>query len=556
MDKIDSLGIKVPNAVLVCGLTESKEDEEILEFLKGFGSFNRTVKIDDPTTEFHTNLIIEYNYGTAVQDLESLLPYTHSLKSNPEITYHVRALASVYTQKVGSDVTQTYLDKLKGIAKLSGKDYEEVLKEVMSQIEDSIEAAEPSKHATSPQHSRETDQAAEPSQHVSPSQLLADAPPLTESDSARVSQRTTPSSSNPKTNMALSPSELNPPEVQKIVVEHIVRSEDRPSHSHSTLRLRGFSGKVPRPHSEVDYDTWRSHVDLMMKDLSVSDLEKTRKILESLLVPASDVVRHLGPEAPPTAYLHLLDSAFATVEDGEELFMRFMNTFQDSGEKPSTYLQRLQVALGKSVRRGGVSAQDTDKHLLRQFCRGCWDNVLLADLHLEHKKQSPPPFAELLMLLRTEEDKQEAKVMRMKQHLGTTRQKAVSHMQTVCNCSEPQAESDASSIHELKKQVADLKSQLTSLMKKKKTTPSKRETVEMTETQKPDHATTETNLPSQRGATPKPKPWYCFRCGEDGHIVSTCESDANPALVAAKRKELRQRQQLWEAQNTSTSLLN
>ena len=236
--------------------------------------------------------------------------------------------------------------------------------------------------------------------------------------------------------------------MQRIVVEHIVRSEVKPSHSHSALRLRTFSGKIPRPYSEVDYDTWRSHVKLMMKDTSVSDLERTRRILESLLVPASDVIKHLGPEAPLTAYLQMLDSAFATVEDGEALFVRFMGTLQDSGEKPSTYLQRLQVALGNAVRRGGVPAQDSDKHLLRQFCRGCWDNVLLADFHLEQTKQNPPSFAELLLLLRTE-DRQEAKATRMKQHLGVTKQKAMSHVQSVYDCGETQAELDVSSIPEL-----------------------------------------------------------------------------------------------------------
>lgn len=122
------MGIKVPNAVLVSGLTGSEKDEEILDFLKTYGSVNRTEKIDDPATEFHTNLIVEYNHGTAMQALEPLLPHTHPSPGSPDITYHVRALASVYTLKVGSDVTQTYLDKLKGIAKLSGKDFEEVLK--------------------------------------------------------------------------------------------------------------------------------------------------------------------------------------------------------------------------------------------------------------------------------------------------------------------------------------------------------------------------------------------------------------------------------------------
>lgn len=132
---------------------------------------------------------------------------------------------------------------------------------------------------------------------------------------------------------------------------------------------------------------------------------------------------------------------------------------------------------------------------------------LLADLHLEHKKkQNPPSLAELLKLLCTEEDRQEAKVMRMKQRLGTTKQKAVSHVQAACNCGETRAESDARSIHELRKQVADLKSQITNLMKKKKHL-STQEIVKVTEKQKP-----ETNLPSHTSAPSKPKPWSCFRC--------------------------------------------
>lgn len=177
----------------------------------------------------------------------------------------------------------------------------------------------------------------------------------------------------------------------------------------------------------------------MMKDSSVSDLEKSRKILESLLVPASDVIRHLGPEA-------LLDSAFATVEDGEELFAQFMNTLQESGEKPSTYLQRLQVALNNAVHRGGVPVQEVDKHLLKLFCRGCWDNNMLADLHLEHKKHNSPSFAELLLLL---------KAPRGKRHLGgSIKQKAVMHVQNVCDCGAAQAGSDTNSIHEKHKETS------------------------------------------------------------------------------------------------------
>lgn len=51
---------------------------------------------------------------------------------------------------------------------------------------------------------------------------------------------------------------------------------------------------------------------------------------------------------------------------------------------------------------------------------------------------------------------------------------------------------------------------------------------------------------------PRPKPWYCFRCGEDAHIASACSKDPNPMLVAAKRKALKEKQRLWESYNNPT----
>lgn len=87
----------------------------------------------------------------------------------------------------------------------------------------------------------------------------------------------------------------------------------------------------------------------------MSQLQCTRLIHDSLLPPACDIVKHLSPDTLPKVYMQQLDSAYGTVQDGEELYVKFMDTYQDSGEKPSTYLQRLQVVLQHAVKRGGVS---------------------------------------------------------------------------------------------------------------------------------------------------------------------------------------------------------
>ncbi len=156
------------------------------------------------------------------------------------------------------------------------------------------------------------------------------------------------------------------------------------------------------------------------------------------------------------------------MEDGEELFDQFMNTLQDPGEKASTYHCHLQAALNLAVKRGGAAAGEADRHIIKQFCRGCWDNNLLSDLNLEEKKSHPSAFLELLLLIRTEEERQAAKATRMKKHLGSHRQRAMAHSQSACVCSQQAAvQPELDPLTELKQQVAFLQSQLTTLMAKK-----------------------------------------------------------------------------------------
>ncbi|KAL2080727.1 hypothetical protein ACEWY4_024520 [Coilia grayii] len=206
------------------------------------------------------------------------------------------------------------------------------------------------------------------------------------------------------------------PEVQKVVVEHVIRANDSAS-SHSSAKLRSFSGRLPTPHHEVDYKTWCSHTEFLLSDSTLPPRYVTRKTVESLLAPAANMIKHLGPHANVQAYLCILDSAYGTVENGDELFVKFLNTLQDAGEKPFAYLSRLQKALNQAVQRG-LPENDLDRQLLKQFCRGCWDNTLINSLQLEQKKKVPPPFSELLLLLWTEEDKQAAKSICMSHHLG------------------------------------------------------------------------------------------------------------------------------------------
>lgn len=136
MDVIQNHSVKIPNAVLVRGITGTEKDEEILDFLKQYGSINRVIPVEHSSSEFYPSLVVEYNLGHAVEALVPELPYAHG--GGDGFTYEIQTLSSVYSQTIVSNTTRTCITELKDAAKLSGKDFTEVLKDMMSQISQSI----------------------------------------------------------------------------------------------------------------------------------------------------------------------------------------------------------------------------------------------------------------------------------------------------------------------------------------------------------------------------------------------------------------------------------
>lgn len=127
MQVIQTSGVKIPNSVLVSGLIDTEADEDLYDFLKQYGSIQRKIPVDLPQSEPGLQVIIEFTYGTALQSLSSILPYKLASKTQTDITYHIKTLASVYTPEVSQSATRMYLSELKEIAKQSGKDFADVL---------------------------------------------------------------------------------------------------------------------------------------------------------------------------------------------------------------------------------------------------------------------------------------------------------------------------------------------------------------------------------------------------------------------------------------------
>ena len=138
MEFIGLSGIKISNAVIVSGVTETEQDHQFLDFLKKHGPIKRVSLVDDSSSEFYKNLIVEFASGQALESLQPLLPQKIAVPDDPSVIYEIKALSRVYTAKKGNNVTDRVLAELKELAKLSGIDvwqFVEVLKELISQLE-------------------------------------------------------------------------------------------------------------------------------------------------------------------------------------------------------------------------------------------------------------------------------------------------------------------------------------------------------------------------------------------------------------------------------------
>lgn len=242
MDFVARLGIKITNAVIVSGVTGSEKDNEVFEYLRQYGTINRILTVDDSSSEFYQDQVVEFSSGLAVEQLAPALPYLYPSADHPGRKYCIHALPDVYTQTVGGSVTDSYLTELKGLAKLSGKDFEEVLRDVMSKFEESM--GTPEVVETSP-----SDDCTEPTQSAS---LLLPHTDTFHSSKTVVSSGTSVFKPN-QTPPMLSQTDIVSPDVQRIVVEHVVKTTEKTASIHSTLRLRAFSGRTPRPSNEADY---------------------------------------------------------------------------------------------------------------------------------------------------------------------------------------------------------------------------------------------------------------------------------------------------------------
>lgn len=148
---------------------------------------------------------------------------------------------------------------------------------------------------------------------------------------------------------------------------------------------------------------------------------------------------------------------------------------------------------------------------------------------------------------------------RMKQHLGKDKpahsagkHRVMSHLQMAHTTNDPEYNTE---VEMLKKQIADISAQLSNMQAdNQRPKLPKQKAKPIASNAKAEAHIMKKNRQSQQNpaerTSSKPRPWYCFQCGEDGHVASSCDNEPNPSLVAEKKKQLRERQTIWEASNS------
>ncbi|XP_038135153.1 uncharacterized protein LOC119779547 [Cyprinodon tularosa] len=337
-------------------------------------------------------------------------------------------------------------------------------------------------------------------------------------------------------------------------------------------RLRPFSGTAPTPNGEENLDTWLMQARLMVDECECSASEKRKRIIESLKGPALEIaqaVRSSDPQATPQDYLGALEQAFGSSESGEDLYYAFRALRQHAGERLSDFLRRMEHALTKVVFRGGVMASQRDRIRVEQLLRGAVESdLMLVQLRLRERKETPPSFLQLLKEIREEEDQQ---AVRQRPGLAVTKtavrqvratddelkpqdaaklKQEIDHLKVLVaklsakdsGPSLPAQESETllaprkdvvnheQEVHMLQRQLCDLQHQI-QIMAVSQRPPNPREwrprdTNEQHNRRMTGHSK---SSPSEGSGD-----YFCYRCGEDGHVATRCEAPEDSGRVITR----------------------
>ncbi|XP_057170523.1 paraneoplastic antigen-like protein 6A [Ursus arctos] len=173
-------------------------------------------------------------------------------------------------------------------------------------------------------------------------------------------------------------------------------------------RLGVFSGRDQPAPGEESFEAWLDHTaDMLHVWQGVSEREKRRRLMEGLRGMALQLVHGLLAENPArTAQdcLAALIQVFGNNESQATIRVKCLTAQQQSGERLSAFLLRLEVLLQKAIEKGALARASADHVRLRQvLTRANLTKPLDEALRKLRMVGRPPSFLEMLGLVRESE---------------------------------------------------------------------------------------------------------------------------------------------------------
>ena len=288
-------------------------------------------------------------------------------------------------------------------------------------------------------------------------------------------------------------------------------------------KLRYFSGVSAPPKDEVDFDTWTLHAEGQMEEWGdIPDSESRRRLKESLRSPALEVIEDLLKDKKDVTakdYLQALHVAFGSTETEEDVAIRLYTMTQGSGERPSSFLTRLQKTLKLALKKNAISEEIMDSVRLKQFVKGLiHDDILLVNLRLRERFNSPPKYINLLEMVRKQE--MELQLRNDQRNAGKS-----AHAKQAASIQSIQP-SDA-----VLQRIQALELE-TQQLRRSFVTPTQSAAVNSAQAQSSPPAPVQHQYSNTQDNSRRPN--FCFKCGEEGHIQRRCPNASNDHLVKQK----------------------
>lgn len=173
-------------------------------------------------------------------------------------------------------------------------------------------------------------------------------------------------------------------------------------------KLSIFSGRDPPGPGEKNFESWMFHTCQVMKTWHVSDIEKRRRLIESLRGPAFEIIRVLKKNNPfitVAECLKSLETIFGIIDNPRALQVRYLTTYQKDNEKLSEYVLRLEPLLQRLAQKGLIEREILNQARLDQIVAGAVHKTVRRELGLP--EGAAPTLLQLLSLINDKEAEEE-----------------------------------------------------------------------------------------------------------------------------------------------------